>query len=258
MQRRKVDRVTRRIGHGGQNRAGSRRCNRLARQHGRSQQASGIGQMHKAASGDHRTMRGRSGSSASTSICRRAARGRIAAIGQARGSGGCGRDQRPGLGNGRTPSAARRNAAEQLRRIVVVGGEHRHRPLAIMSLALVQPVWLPPRTTLGAPNTMKSPALARLARGFLVDRKFRDARRPARGMPAACPACRRHATAFGRSRATRACASRAIDAGTSCARATHARPGAVEFGLVEAGALHHTGALLRLGEVADMSSPCGR
>src|SRR3979409_635741 len=29
-----------------------------------------------------------------------------------------------------------------------------------MSAALVQPVWLPPRTTLGAPNTMASPASA--------------------------------------------------------------------------------------------------
>ena len=82
-----------------------------------------------------------------------------------------------------------------------------------MSEALVQPVWLPPRTTLGAPNTMKSPAVGGLARGLLVDRKFGDRRRPARERPAASPGCRRHARASGpRPRAPPAPAARSMPA----------------------------------------------
>src|SRR6478609_1149830 len=88
-----------------------------------------------------------------------------------------------------------------------------------MSLALVQPVWLPPRTTFGAPNTMKSPPLAAsravsslTGNSAMPTPSARNARRIS-GVSSSCDNMR-----MPQSRT--ALARRVIDAGTSCARAT--------------------------------------
>src|SRR5258707_5260754 len=88
-----------------------------------------------------------------------------------------------------------------------------------MSEALVHPVWLPPRTTLGAPSTMKSPAWAAARAVFSLTGNSAILapceRKRARiaGLSSSCETIRTLA-----SRA--AWASLAIDAGTSCARET--------------------------------------
>src|SRR3981189_84370 len=131
-----------------------------------------------------------------------------------------------------------------------------------MSDALVQPVWLPPRTTLGAPNTIKSPAAAasRAVSSLTGNSAMptpceRNAFRIA-GVSSSCESVRTLA-----SRAP--CANRAIDAGTYCAAQTGERCGyivrarnpalnqALECLVRKAGTFDHAAALLRLGQVCN-------
>ena len=126
-----------------------------------------------------------------------------------------------------------------------------------MSEALVQPVWLPPRTTSGAPNTMKSEAAAAsravaslTGNSAMATPCARKACRIA-GLSSSCESIRTSA-------ARAAWASRAIDAGTSWLAGEHALHQAIERLIGKPRALDHAAALLRLGEAGDRRSPYGR
>ena len=119
-----------------------------------------------------------------------------------------------------------------------------------MSAALVHPVWLPPRTTLGAPNTMKSPASAAsravsslTGNSAMPTPCARNAFRIV-GLSSSCDNIRTPA-----SRA--AFASRAIEAGTSCPRETTRSTRESNASPERPVSFDHAVSLLRLGKAGD-------
>ena len=119
-----------------------------------------------------------------------------------------------------------------------------------MSEALVQPVWLPPRTTLGAPKHDEITGFGSVAGGFLVDRKFGDGNAlRAKALPhrRAFVVVREHPDACG-ARRLRQPGNRRRHVMAAGDDALHQ---AVERLIGEPRALDHSAALQRLGEAGD-------
>lgn len=119
-------------------------------------------------------MRGRSGFSASNNVGAAAGR-EFAAIGETRGLGGRGRYQIPGRRQRQDPVGGQAEPREQLRRIVVVGGENRAQAFGDHVAGFGPTGMAAAAHHVGRAEHDEVSAPGRLARGFFIDRKFRDA-----------------------------------------------------------------------------------
>ena len=178
-------------------------------------------------------------------------RGEHAAIGEAGGARRRRRDQLPRLRQRQHAVGGEPERRQQRRRIVIVGRQHRTQPLGD-HVGRAGPAGVAAAAhDIGRAEHDEVAGCGGVAGGLLVDRKFGDARRPARERPAASPGLRRHATASGhRRRARPAPAGRSTPARHG-SRATTLCTRLIERLVGEAGALDHAAALLRLGEAGD-------